>query len=357
MWVPPGVATFACWVVGPRNRAGKAPGHDSWCATPCAGEGDHKGRPYDVVVAGDAVGAGRRSPSPIPQEIRPEVIVGGGPGNVHRSGTVGAPLVGAPRGRNVRLLGGRAAQPGRQGTRPRLVVCDAVCRRGRPQGSPLRCGGRGRRGWRRSSIIFPDSPGNHAGRHRWGRTWKHPPTGDRRGTPCGCPPGSQRSPAGWSNRATGPARGPVTTCGGRRRVQGEGDHKGRPYDAVAAGDAFGAGCRSPSPIPQEIMPEGTGGGGPGNVRRPGTVGASLVGALRRRIVRLLGGGAAQPGRQGVRSRPAVGAVRKGGGPQGRPLRSKSGPERHVWGDANVGLIGRCRTAGTIRRSTIAAQSG
>ncbi len=322
-----------------------------------------------------------------------------------------------------------------------------MCRGGRPQGSSLRCGRRRRRVWRRASITFPDSPGNHAGGHRWGRTWKHPPTGDRRGTPCGCPPGSHRSPAGWSNRATGPARGPVTTCGGRRRVQGEGDHKGRPYDAVAAGDAFGAGCRSPSPIPQEIMPEGTGGGGPGNVRRPGTVGASLVGALRgrnvrllggraaqpgrqgarprlvvcdavcrggrpqgsplrcghrggrvwgrasitfpnspgnragghrwgrtnvgrpgtvgaplvgalrRRIVRLLGGGAAQPGRQGVRSRPAVGAVRKGGGPQGRPLRSKSGPERHVWGDANVGLIGRCRTAGTIRRSTIAAQSG
>ena len=69
MWVPFGVATFAGWVVGPRNRAGKAPGHDSWCATPCAGEGDHKGRPYDAVVAGDAVGAGRRSSSPLPQEV------------------------------------------------------------------------------------------------------------------------------------------------------------------------------------------------------------------------------------------------------------------------------------------------
>ncbi len=145
---------------------------------------------------------------------------GRGPGNVRGPGTVGEPLVGAPRGRNVRRLGGRAAQPGRQGTRPRPVVCDAVCRRGRPQGSPLRCGRRRRRGWCRASITFPDSPGNQAGGHRWGRTWKRPRTGDRRGTPCGCPPGSQCSPAGWSGRATGPARHPATTRGVRRRVPG-----------------------------------------------------------------------------------------------------------------------------------------
>ena len=129
MWVPLGVASFADWAVGPRNRASKAPGHDSWCATPCAGEGDHKGRPYDAVAAGDAVGAGRRSPSPIPQGIRPED------------------------------------------------------------------------NW-------------------WERTWKRPRTGDRRGAPCGCPPGSQRSPAGWSGRATGSARHPATTRGVRRRVPG-----------------------------------------------------------------------------------------------------------------------------------------
>ena len=59
MWVPFGVATFACWAVVPRNRAGKAPGV-TICGgqRPCAGEGDHKGRPYDAVAAGDAVGPG-----------------------------------------------------------------------------------------------------------------------------------------------------------------------------------------------------------------------------------------------------------------------------------------------------------
>ena len=56
MWVPFGVASFAGWAVAPFNRAGKGLGHDPWWTTPCAGEGDHKGRPCDVVVAGDAFG-------------------------------------------------------------------------------------------------------------------------------------------------------------------------------------------------------------------------------------------------------------------------------------------------------------
>ena len=187
---------------------------------PCAGEGDHKGRPYDAVAAGDAVGAGRRSPSPIPQGIRPEVIVGGGPGNVHRSGDrrgapCGCPSAWhrSPAGRWRRSSGparspattrsGRRRVPGRATTRvaPTMWWSRAT-----------RLG--------RASIIIPNPPGGQAGGHRW--TWKRPPIRDRRGTPCGCPPGSQRSPAGWSGRATGPARGRVTTCGGRRRVPGRG---------------------------------------------------------------------------------------------------------------------------------------
>ena len=255
------------------------------------GEGDHKGRPYDAVAAGDAVGAGRRSPSPIPQGIRPEVIVGGGPGNVHRSGTVGAPLVGALRRGIVRRLGGGAVQPGRQGARPRPVVDDAVCRRGRPQGSPLRCGGRGRRVWaeRRSSFpipqgVRPEGTGGPGNVRRSG-TVGAPLVGALRGRNVRRLGGRATQPGRQGARSR-PAVCDVVCRGGRPQ--------GSPLRCGGRGRRVWAERRSSSSIPQGIRPEGT--GGPGNVRRSGTVGAPLVGALRGRNIRRLGGRAAQPGR-------------------------------------------------------------
>ena len=299
MWVPTGVASFACWVVEPRNRTGKGPGHDLRRAPPCAGGGRPQGSPLRCGRCGRRVWGRVSITFPdSPGNHAGGHTGGGGPGNIRGPGTVGASLVGAHRGRNVRLLGGGAAQPGRQGARAQPAEGDAVCRGGRPQGSPLRCGHRGRRVWRRVSIIFSNSPGNHAGGHRWGRTtwkrrptgdrrgapcgrppvvvcdavcrgrrqqgsplrcgrcgqrvwgrvsiifpdspgsragghrwgrtWKRRPTGDRRGAPCGRPPGSQRSPAGRWRRPTGSARGPVTTRGGRRRAEGRGTTRAAP---------------------------------------------------------------------------------------------------------------------------------
>ncbi len=114
---------------------------------------------------------------------------------------------------------------------------------------------------------------------------KLPIPDDRRGTPCGCPAGSHRSPAEsplhvatpGARKDAGPSRrrgrrrsrrgsgrrsqsatrksplhhppGPVVprqwpTDGGA--VRGEGDHKGRPYEAFDSGNAVGA-ADGPSP--------------------------------------------------------------------------------------------------------------
>ena len=67
---------------------------------------------------------------------------------------------------------------------------------------------------------------------------KLPIPDDRRGTPCGCPAGSHRSPAESPLHPPGsvvPKQRPAD--GGA--VRGEGDHKGRPYDSSGNGDAAG----------------------------------------------------------------------------------------------------------------------
>ena len=151
----------------------------------------------------------------------------------------------------------------------------------------------------RASIIIPNSPGDQAGGPWW--TWKRPPIRDRRGTPCGCPPGSQRSPAGRSGRATGPVRHPVS----RSAAVGGECRGGRPQGSpLRCGRRGRRGwCRASIIFPNSRGNHAGGqslGGGPGNVRRSGTVGAPLVGAHRGRNIRRLGGRAAQPGRQGTR---------------------------------------------------------
>ena len=230
MWAPSGVASFCRWAVAPRNRAGKGPVTTRGVQRRVQGRATTRVAP--TMRRGGCCGWRRASVTfpnslgDVPKARRR----GRRPENVREPTTVGAPLVGALRGHIVLPVGGRAAQPGRQGARSRPAVFGVVRRGGRPQGAPLRCGRCGRRNWCRALITFRRFPGDHAG-----------------GVPVG-----------------------------RRR---------------------------------------------GNVREPTTVGAPLVGALRGHIVLPVGGRAAQPGRQGARSRPAVfGVVRRGGRPQGAPLR-------------------------------------
>ena len=116
---------------------------------------------------------------------------------------------------------------------------------------------------------------------------------DRRGTPCGCPAGSHRSPAESPLHVAIPGArkdADPSRRRGRRRsrrrsgrrsqsatrksplhppgpvvpkqwptdgiaVQGEGDHKGRPYESFDSGNAVGPLMDNPRPVSRGIMPE------------------------------------------------------------------------------------------------------
>ena len=138
------------------------------------------------------------------------------------------------------------------------------------------------------TIVPPRSPlpgGRDAAAPRGGATSSRPLEGrflaalsdqfpdDRRGTPCGCPAGSHRSPAEsplhvatpGARKDADPSRRLKDAAGRRSRsatrksplhppgsvvpkqwpadgsaVRGEGDHKGRPYETFDSGDAVGA---------------------------------------------------------------------------------------------------------------------